>query len=219
MLKKAILLLICFSCFLTYSQKNQSDLTTWFSDSEIADLNLIADFLQEEICRNSDRDQFANCITISLPDLLSLGYIQENISWRKQQKLYAKISDSTFYKIWSFYDTRYEMKPKPEYIYKSIGFSGNTTFIKFVKALAESNPGMEGYGKQLEGHGTFGFIGQQIFVMGHNPDKIDLNNRGVQFLLAIEILTANDREQRDKKVKRLEKRYLRKRNRGLKQKK
>ena len=133
MLKNVILVLLLNFCLLTFGQKERADLNDFFSKSEIMDLNLIADFLQTELCGTKDGTKFGNCIESSLPNLSDWKqtYIQDKISWRKQKKLYSKISDSTFHKIWNLCKTWRTIEPK--YEYKSICFSQNENFIRFLK--------------------------------------------------------------------------------------
>ena len=203
-----LMLLIIGSC----SQKDsEKELKPYFSESEIRDLNLIADFFQNEFCGTTDRTKFGNCLTNALPKLVDWEhkYLRKKISWRKQKKLYSKISDSTFNKIWGI--CKNWLHSEPEYEYESICFSYDKTFIAFVKSLEESNPSMEGYGEKLEAVGTFAQTVHIMEDLSRSPENTDLDNRAVQILLSIHFLTENDLMKRDEKAIRLEKQELRKR--------
>ncbi|MEZ2416207.1 hypothetical protein ACA086_14700 [Muriicola sp. E247] len=154
----------------------------------------------------------------SIPHLLDLeqNYLEKKVSWRKQKKLYSKISDTTFQKIWSLCKSWRTIEPK--YEYEELCFSLNKTFIDFVKNLAKSNPLIEAYSRNLENVGSFPFWRYFLGNVRDYPERIDLENRGVQTLVAIHFLTLNDQAKRDKKAIRLEKWDLRKKNRELKRK-
>lgn len=216
MLKNTILVLLLNLCLLTFGQKEKTDLSDFFSKSEIEDLNRIADFFQMELCGNKDRTKFGLCIAESKEDLVDWrkNYLEKKISWRKQKKLYSRISDSTFNKIWSLCKTWRTIEPK--YEYKSICFGQNKKFIGFIKSLAESNPSLKGYADKLETVGRFTSTDEILYNLHNFPDETDLDNRGIQILLAIHFLTENDQAKRDKKAIRLEKRDLRKRERDYK---
>lgn len=201
-----------------FGQKEKTDLINFFTKSEIEDLNLIADFFQTELCGNADRTKFGSCIAESKEDLADWkqNYLEKKISWRKHKKLYSKISASTFNKIWTLCKTWRTIEPK--YEYKSLCFGQNKNFIGFVNFLAESNPSLKGYGDKLETVGRFTRTDEILYNLHNFPDETDLDDRGVQILLAIHFLTENDQAKRDKKVIRLEKRDLKKRERDYKRK-
>ena len=201
------MLLIFGTCL---GQSSKMDLKTYFSDSEIKDLNLITDFFQSEFCGTTDSTKFGVCITSALPKLndWEYKYIGKKISWRKQKKLYSKISDSTFNKIWWISNSTY-LASKPKYEYKSIVFSYNPIVIDFVKALGKSNKFLEYYADKLEFIGGFSNINLISISIIEHPQEWDLNDRNVQIFLAIHYLTQNDMLKRDKKVGRLEKRHIR----------
>ncbi|ADY29304.1 hypothetical protein [Cellulophaga lytica] len=218
MLKNILLVLLLNLCFFSFGQKEQTDLSDFFSKSEIKDLNLVTDFFQAELCGNADWTKFGSCIAESKEDLVDWkqNYLEKKISWRKQKKLYSKISDSTFKKIWSLCKTWRTIEPK--YEYKSICFSQNKKFIGFVNFLAESNPSLEGYGDKLELVGRFTPTDEILYTLHNFPDGTDLDNRGIQILLAIHFLTENDQAKRDKKAIRLKKRDTRKMERKQRRK-
>lgn len=216
MFKNSIVVILLNLYLLTFGQKTQTNLNDFFSKSEIEDLSLIADFFQTELCGGSDRAKFGSCIKNSLPDLADWKqtYVQDKISWRRQKKLYSKISDSTFHKIWSLCKTWRTIEPK--YEYKSICFSQNEKFIRFLKRIGESNPYLEYYSKKLENIGSFDSGNFLAWDIIKNPQNWDLEDRNVQIILAIHFLTQNDEQKRDRKALRLEKRDTRKLNRVAK---
>lgn len=218
MLKNVILVILLNSCLLTFAQKEQTDLSNFFTKSEIEDLNMITDFFQSELCGNVDKTKFGNCLVNSIPDLLDWeqNYLEKKISWRKQKKLYSKISNSTFQKIWNFCKVWRTIEPK--YEYQEICFSHNKTFLEFVKTLEEGSPLIKAYSERLENVGTFPFWRYFLGNVNEYPERIDLEDRGIQILIAIHFLTLNDQAKRDKKAIRLENRDLRKMNRAAKRK-
>jgi hypothetical protein len=201
------MLLIFGTCL---GQKSQVDLKTYFSESEIKDLNLITDFFQIEFCGTTDRTKFEKCITSSLPKLTDweYKYLRKKISWRKQKKLYSKISDSTFNKIWWISKSTF-LVSKPKYEHKIIVFSYNPIVIDFVKALGKSNKFLEYYAEKLEIVGGFNNINDISLSLSEHAEEWNLKDRNIQIFLAIHYLTQNDMLKRDRKVGRLEKRYIR----------
>ncbi|WP_047414096.1 hypothetical protein [Cellulophaga sp. Hel_I_12] len=205
-----ILLFVFGTCL---GQKTELDLKNYFSKTEIKDLNLITDFFQEQICGTKDRGKFVECITKSLPELVDLenNYVRQKINYRNQKKLYSKISDSTFNKIWAICKTWREVDPK--YEYQSICFSQNKLFIDFAKELGKSNKYLEYYAEKLQNIGAFD---DGIFLASNiqkAPSNWNLENRNIQIMIAIHYLTQNDMLKRDRKAARLEKKDLRKLNR------
>jgi hypothetical protein len=201
------MLLIIGTCI---GQNSQVDLKTYFSESEIKDLNLITDFFQSELCGTTDRTKFENCITTVLPELndWEYKYLGKKIRWGKQKKLYSKISDSTFNKLWAICNSTL-LVSKPNYEHKMICFSGNPIVIDFIKALGKSNRFLEHYAEKLEIVGGFNNANDISLSLVEQPHEWDLKDRNVQIFLAINYLTQNDMLKRDKKVGRLEKRYMR----------
>lgn len=216
--KNLTLLILINFCLLTFGQQERTDLNDFFTKSEIEDLNLIADFFQTELCGIADSTKFESCIKESLADLADWKqtYIQDKISWRKQKKLYSKISDSTFQKIWSLCKTWRTIEPT--YEYKSICFSQNENFIRLLNKVGESNPYLESYAEKLENVGSFESGNFLIWNIIEYPQNWHLGDRKVQIVLAIHFLTQNDKQKRDKKALRLEKRDIRKMERNRKKK-
>lgn len=198
-------------------QSSQMDLKSYFSESEIKDLNLIADFFQSELCGSSNQTEFSKCLTKSLPEYTELiqNYIGSKVSYGKQKKLYRTISSKTFNKIWGLCQNTL-LIIEPNYVHTSICFSGNSLFIDFTKDLGENNRYLKYYGEKFEKIGSFDSGTFLTIDLMQNPSEWDLDNRNVQMFLAIHYLTQNDEMNRDKKVKRLMKRYDRKMNKKLK---
>lgn len=214
--KNLILVVLLNLSLSIFGQKEQTDISDFFSAAEIEDLNLITDFFQTELCEIADSTKFESCIKNLLPDLADWkqSYIQDKISWRKQKKLYSKISDSTFNKIWSLCKNWRTLEPK--YEYESICFSQKDNFSSFLKSLGNSNPYLKSYGKKLESVGEFDSGNYLVWNIIEYPKNWNLKDRNVQIALAIHLLTQNDKEKRDKKAIRLQKRDLRKMKRGAK---
>ena len=208
------MLLIFGTCL---GQNSQVDLKTYFSESEIKDLNLITDFFQTELCGTADRTKFGNCISSSLPKLndWEYKYLRKKVSWKKQKKLYSKISDSTFNKIWAICNSTF-LVSKPKYDYKMICFSQNPVIIDFIKALGKSNRFLESYAEKLEIVGGFSNINDVSISLAEHAEQWNLKDRNIQIFLAIQYLTQTDMLKRDKKVGRLEKRYIRSLNKKQK---
>ncbi len=213
------ILLICLLSFgICIGQDSKVDLNEYFSDTEIKDLNTITNFFQRELCGIVDKTKFGNCLKLSLPDLADWKqtYVQEKIGWRKQKKLYSKISYSTFHKIWTLCKTWRTIEPK--YEYESICFSQNENFMGFLKKVGQSNPYLEGYAEKLENVGSFESGKFLVWNIIEYPQNWNLEDRNVQIVLAIHFLTQNDKQKRDKKALRLEKRDIKKMNRRAKPK-
>lgn len=201
------------------AQNAQVDMKTYFSETEIKDLNLITDFFQTEFCGTKDRTKFGDCLTSSLPKLndWEYKYLAKKISWRKQKELYAIIKDSTFNKIWWISNATF-LVGKPNYEHEIIGFSDNQIVINWIKALGKSNRFLEHYAEKLEIVGGFRNINDISLSLIEHPQEWDLKDRNVQIFLALHYLTQNDMLKRDKKVGRLEKRYERELSKNAKKK-
>ncbi|WP_350287338.1 hypothetical protein [uncultured Croceitalea sp.] len=207
--------------FLTFGtclgQNSQVDLKAYFSESEITDLNMITDFFQSEFCGTTDRAKFGNCINSSFPKLNDWEYkhLRKKISWRKQKRLYSKISDSTFNKIWWISKATF-LVSKPEHEHEIIVFSYNEIVIDWIRALGKSNKFLEYYAEKLKAVGGFTNINHISISLIENSEEWNLKDRNVQIFLAIHYLTQNDMLKRDRKVGRLEKRHIRELNRKAK---
>lgn len=198
-------------------QSSEVDFKTYFNENEIKDLNAIADFFQSELCGTKESTEFGECIKNLVPDIIDLenNYIEKNISYRKQKKLYRKISKNTFQKIWALCKSWRSKKPK--YEYESLCYSFNPEFKAFVLELGKTSGYLSRYGETLElgGLGNTNFIASNIIEF---PQSMNIEDRGVQIVFAIHYLTQNDHLKRDKKAVRLENRDLRKLNRKAKKK-
>lgn len=201
------MLLIFGTCL---GQNSQMDLKPYFSESEIKDLNLITDFFQTELCGSKDKKNFANCIASAIPKLndWEYKYIKRKISWRKQKKLYSKISDSTFNKIWAICNSML-LVSKPKYEHKMICFNSNPIIIDFIRALGKSHGYLEYFAERLEIVGGFSNINLLSIDIFEHPEEWDLKDRNIQIFIAMQYLTQNDMLKRDRKVGRLEKRHIR----------
>ncbi|MFS4492402.1 hypothetical protein [Maribacter sp. 2308TA10-17] len=209
---------LLYSMFLTFvtclGQSSQTDLKPYFSESQIMDLNLIADFFQSELCGDKDHAKYGKCMKDLVPKITDLedNFIEKNISYRKQKRLYRTISKSTFEKIWAICKgTRLN---EPVYKYESLCFSGNQKFTDFVLELGKTSGYLINYGQTLQsGLGNGNYIANNIIDF---PLSMNIEDRGVQIIFAIHYLTLNDNLKRDKKLTRLSKRDLRKLNRTAK---
>ena len=170
-------------------QSSQMDLKPYFSESEIMDLNLITDFFQSEFCGNTESSKFEKCIKSSLPKLTDweYKYLRKKINWRKQKKLYSKISDSTFNKIWAICKSTL-LVSKPKYEHKMICFSYNPVVIDFIKELGKSNRFIEYYAEKLEIVGGFNNINDISLSLAEHGEEWDLKDRNIQIFLAIHYL-------------------------------
>lgn len=120
------LLILCFlSLNICVGQNSNVDFETYFSDIEIQDLNNIADFFQCELC-GTKKEGIWEMYSRFNSEILDHKYIDRNINYHKQKKLYRGISKSTFDKIWTLCKTWRTNEPK--YEYKSLCFSGNKMF-------------------------------------------------------------------------------------------
>ena len=209
-----LIILLAFGTCL--GQNSGVELKTHFTKSEIKDLNLIADFFQSELCSSIDQDNFKKCFIESLPKYTALtqNYIGTQIRYRKQKKLYKNLSSSTFSKIWRL-RVSYLMLEESKYEYNNISFSGNSKIVDFVNALGEENKYLKNYGNSLRNFGEFETGTLLTMDIMNQTNNWNLVDRNVQIFLAIHYLTQNDNINRDKKVKRLNRRQDRKIMRSL----
>ena len=208
-----ILIIILTSSCTLFGQQKQTDISEYFSESEVEGFNEIADFFQLQLCGTKDKEKFAKCFNLALPKLLDLdqNYIGRKISWKKQKKLYSKISDTCFETVWHICNSWRNIKPKHEY--ESICFGQSGVFLEFVQELGKTNLYLAYYEKKLKSNSTFDSGNYLVANINQNTANWNLNDRGVQVFLAIHFLTQNDALKRDKRATRLEKKDVRKLNR------
>jgi len=213
-MKFHLLFIFFLTCVICSGQNSSTDLKAYFSEKEIKDLNRISDFFQSEVCENKDRTMFGKCIKDLIPQIIDLedNYIEKNIRYRKQKKLYRNISKTTFDKIWAIcYVTR---TIEPIYKYENLCSSGNQEFKDFVLQLGKTSGYLINYGQTLgSGMGNGNYIASNILDF---PQSMNIEDRAVQIVFAIHYLTLNDNLKRDKKANRLWKRDLKKLNKTKK---
>ncbi len=72
---KSLLLMFLFSAISQcFGQSDELDLKNNFSESEIVDLNKIADFFQSELCGSTDRTEFGKCLIEYYPSRRTWNY-------------------------------------------------------------------------------------------------------------------------------------------------
>lgn len=141
-----------------------------------------------ELCEKVDKTKFGDCLVSSIPRLLDWeqSYLEKKLVGQNR-KNYTPKSQIKLLKIWSLCKSWRTIEAKDEY--EELCFSFNKMFIDFVKNLEKSNPLIEAYSWSLENVGSFPFWRYSLNNIRDYPDKIDLENRGVQILLAIHFLT------------------------------
>ncbi len=207
-----VIFIILFVCNTSIrGQKLKVDMSNFFTEQEILDLNKLTDFFQDELCDKSNGTDFKRCFLKSIPlgNELYFESLSEQISYRKQKRIFKSISDSTFNKIWNLCPTTILISI-PEYEFLSICFSGNNKLMEFLNAIGEQNEYVKYYAERLDNIGEF----DHSYLLTENiktkPEEWDLEDRNIQVFLAIHFLTQNDIENRNKKAKRLERKYNRK---------
>jgi hypothetical protein len=193
-LKKLILLILILnlSC---KSQSSTPELKAHFSADQIADLQKITEFFENQICKTNQTD-FKNCFEPILPNLIDFGYepIFKLIDFRLQNELYESIGEKTFNEIWNFCKTT---KLKTNEKYQSLCAKGvEGKYADFLLAVGQENKFVKKYAKRLIASGDFessALLQQWIYT---NKESFDLENPNIKLLIAIHFLSINDQEKR-----------------------
>ena len=189
---------------ISFSQNVTPELDKHFSLREIQELNIIADFFQDQICSDQPNSSFANCFLRSLPKIMDpeRDYIGESINYEKQINLYQSLSESTINKIWTF--CTYQRVDEPDTEWEQMCISDDPAISRFICDTGKSNEYYNTICQKLNIIQDFndGYLETNI---KENPHLIDLNDRNVQILLSINYLTRNDIKKRDRKLVRVEK--------------
>jgi hypothetical protein len=215
-MKKRLVFLIFLNSWILCFGQAEIDLNQYFTPAEIQDLEKMTAFVQKELCGARNSSDFGQCIQKSLPDLADLeqSYVLDKISWKKQKKLYANFSPTTFNKIWNL--CQFWKNTEPIIEFKSLCFSLDENFIDFMKSVGKSNPYILDYAKRLEAVGSFDSGFYFVWNIRDNPENWNLDDPHVQYIIAIQLLTQNDQQKRNKKINRIDKREVRRMNRASK---
>jgi hypothetical protein len=168
-----------------------------FSKEEIADLQRITEYFNNQICEDENSD-LRSCFHKVFPDLLEDDgqSVLDNVDFEKQKELYHSISKSTFEGIWEFrkakyYSTGLELK--------TITSRYNGKYQKYLVELGKNNTEIKKYTEDLIDSGDFEPINSFQLRIYKNPSKFNLDNPNIQLVIAVHYLTYNDQQKRTDK--------------------
>lgn len=177
---------------LSYTQKS-TELNNNFTEAEIRDLQKLTDFFQEQMC--GEKNNFKSCLDSIIPYLGEYGWqpILENVDFEQQRALYNSFESNVFNEIWNFCRSR---NPSEGWERKSLCLNSNGKYVKFLEDLGKRNGVLEGYKNSLLMAGDFVDIQRIEFEVYNKSERIDLNDPGIQILIAVDYLTQNDQQKR-----------------------
>jgi hypothetical protein len=175
------------------SKFNSTELNESFTKTEREDLQKLTDFFQSQIC--DGQNDFKACMDSLIPDLSEHGWqpILENVDFDKQQKLYNSFKSDIFREIWI---TCKSYNPHESWERKSLCLNPNGKYIKFLQDLGRRNGVLKAYTESTLNSGDLGNMVAIEYEIFNNTGTIDLNDSGIQLLIAIDYLTQNEQQKR-----------------------
>ena len=203
-MKLPVIILLLLSFGSSFSQRVTPELDKWFSIVEIQELNIIADFFQDQICGDQSASSFADCYLQVLPQIMEpdRDYIGETIDYTEQINLYESLSESTINKIWTF--CIYQRVNEPDKEWEQMCISDDPAISGFICETGKANPYYQYICDKFNVIQDFS-DGRLESKIKEGGNIINLNDRNVQILISINYLTQNDIKKRDKKVVKVEK--------------
>lgn len=183
-----------------YDLKDNETFKEIFTKREIKDLQLLFDFFNESICKDSMSLSLTNCYS-SLYEEIEKGQLtgttRPKISFEEQKKVYDRISKKTFNEIWAFGEQRY--LDSPEDVFRSIQIYWKGKYIEYLEGIGKENQTLNEYFEHVRNTGCVPQIGRlKRFLMNKDFDLSDIR---IQFIVAMNFLTENDSYNRREKVK------------------
>ena len=168
-------------------------ITDIFDQLEIADLNIILNFFNDQICSIENKANIIECYQ-SFFERVELtnetGNFDLRISFQKQQEMYNQISEHTFNQIWIFNEGRMlYLREEKSYIFETIEFNSYGKYLKFLKELGKKNKTIKGYYEDWITAGGMSptVIGSVLSDYKH----YDIRDLRIQLVIAIHYLTLN----------------------------
>ena len=182
-----------------YDLKENETFKEFFTKKEIKDLQLLFDFFNESICRDSLNKNLTNCYSSLYQEIEKgqlTGTIRPEISFEEQNKVYGEIRNKTFKEIWAFGEQRHF---DSQDVFRSVQIYWKGKYIKYLEELGNENETLYKYFKLVQETGT---VPQMWHLKSFLRDKeFDLSDVRIQFIVAIHLLTENDSINRREKVK------------------
>ncbi len=185
--------LLIFQSFVSCESKySESELKANFSTEQQSDLNEIRQFFLNQVCESD----FKLCYEQTNHDSLQASGIGfwTKIDFKEQQKLYERISKSTFNEIWMICKSvNYKTKEEK----KSICANAIGKYQNYLSDLGKNNPRIAKYAERIEASGDFGGLDISYWNVLTDKKHFDLNDPNIQLILAIHYLSMNDQQKRD----------------------
>lgn len=157
-------------------------------------MNEIRLFFIDQVCESD----FKSCYEKADHDSLQAsGHgIWANIDFKEQQKLYEKISKSTFNEIWMICkSTNYSTKAET----KSICANATGKYQKYLSDLGKQNPKIAKYAEDISKSGDFYGPEMMPYYILNDPENFNLNDPNIQLIIGIHYLPLNDQLKRNEK--------------------
>lgn len=200
------LIICCFFGLTNFSigQEKLSDskaIRKTFSEAEIQDLQLLFDFFNRSICSHDSYPNLTECYQSffkQVEETLERNDLQLPIPYDFQKKVYAQISDSTFYQIWTV-EGREVFSDFPLDTFRLASINPKGKFVKFLKRAGKKDKELKRYYETFRAAGDL--TPSMIAGLLVNHDLYTIADLQVKFVVAIHYLTLNDRFNRREKVK------------------
>jgi len=170
-----------------------------FNGTEIKDISTILNFFDQQVCKANitDKDSIYNCYQHFFGEMhkcIEKGELKIPISFSKQQKLYAQISDSTFNRIWDFHKS---WSNNSTDTLKSISYRYNSKYINFLEKLGKEHEFVKSYHESYIAAGDINPSCVGGFISYYK--RLKIKDERVRLFVAIHYLTLNDRYNRKEK--------------------
>lgn len=164
-----------------------------FTESEIQDLQLLLEFFNQTIYEpGKDIEVCFNDFFAKVKQSFDSGSVYLHIPFEKQQEVYEKFQDSTFYQIWTFNET---WKPDhPNDTFQVVDYKWDGKFMKFLKIAGEKDFFIKSYHELVAVAGGISPGLTSYLIM--NEGKANIDNVKVKFVIAVNYLTLNDQYKR-----------------------
>jgi len=195
--KKTSIILVLFLLYSCTTNFETTELKSHFDTEQISDLKVLTKFFKSKICEDNSSG-FKNCYENIYPEFLEKDWnpILERIEYKNQIEVYKQINKSTFNDIWTFCEIT-ECCPDIKYNRACLNLDGK--YFSFLKEISNSNTIVNKYTKWIieTGDIQLGYLENEIL---NNQSEFNLNNPNLQVILAIDYLSQNDQQKRERVV-------------------
>lgn len=198
-----LMILMQFSCTektLSNYEKLKSDslISQSFTDVEIQDLAKMLDFIESEICIDSEHRSTKECYEILLKkDSIKVANeeVLRVLNYEKQSTLYGELDQHLFYNLWDISSQKlYKQIEGQEYEYEHLSYylkTYDSKYMEFLKRFANENKDVKKYLDEALVSGEFNTPSITAF-MSIDYRKFDFSDIKIQLVYAFYYLDINE---------------------------